>query len=153
MQKVWWLCLGFIPLGEKGRLLENKSVSSNSNFVYFREKTTCVVYVLRICYFVSVKESLGVLGFWDCEFKFVRYFVCVCEVWFVFFVCVNCNLYWGFVTASLCFCEVLFVFVVCVRVVVILIGVLGLWVCVCERFCLWCFCHYLCDSCCNPYRW
>ena len=29
-------------------------------------------------------------------------------------------------TASLCFCEVLFVFVVCVRVVVILIGVLGL---------------------------
>ena len=51
-----------------------------------------------------------------------------------------------------CGCEISLIFVVCERMaLIILIEALWLWVCVCERFCLWCFCHYLCDNDCNPY--
>ena len=34
-------------------------------------KNTCI-YVLRVC-FVSVRESWGVFGLWDCEFMFMRF--------------------------------------------------------------------------------
>jgi len=43
-----------------------------------------------IC-FVSIREFLGVLAPWNCEFVFARREVCYMLVRFVSVVCVNCE--------------------------------------------------------------
>ena len=120
LQRVCWIYLRFIP-HEREREEDSQWISSKNNFVDFCEVERLLVFLCSefVC-FVSVKESFGVLGFWDCK-KFCLWlwdFVgicCLCEngynnpYWgFVFlrgFVCVcvrGCNPYRGFTIVSLC---------------------------------------------------